>query len=118
MADASKIKLKVKKEVLAEGKDNKELLYNFLSEFIYIKDVDGILFKKFEVKIFKGSKGKNKAKNKKNLMALSLLAKCAGDTLEGIGRQNLLNDVKAITMHMFEIKKEKGKWAATVVVDI
>ena len=32
--------------------------------------------------------------------------------------QHLENDIKAITMHMFEVKKEKDNWKATVVVDI
>jgi len=30
----------------------------------------------------------------------------------------LENDIKAVTMHMFEVKKEKNSWKATVVVDI
>ncbi len=103
MADLGKIKGAVKKGIAVEGKNDDELLYNFLSELVYIKDVDGLLFKKFNVK-FSGS--------------AKMEAQCFGDTLDNIGRENLNNDVKAITMYLFGIKKENGKYVATVVVDI
>ncbi len=103
MADLGRIKGAVKKKVVVGGKNDDELLYNFLSELVYIKDVDGLLFRKFIVK-FVGSR--------------KLEAECAGDTLENIGRENLNNDVKAITMYLFGIKKENGEFTATVVVDI
>src|SRR3989338_307156 len=40
-----------------------------------------------------------------------------GDTINP-KRQQLENDIKAVTMHMFEVKKEKNMWKAVVVVDI
>ena len=106
MADTAKMAEKARKKIAVEGKDVKELLYSFLEELVYIKDVEGLLFRKFSVKISREKAG------------LRLLADCAGDTLVNIGRENLRNDVKAITMHMFEVKQENGGWAATVVVDI
>jgi len=102
MASPEKIGTTQKRKISVEGKDDKGLLYSILEELVYIKDVDGLLFKKFKIKINGGK----------------LSAECAGDTLENIGRENLLNDVKAITMHLFEIKSGKGKWSATVVADI
>ena len=102
MASPEKIGTTQKRKISVEGKDDKGLLYSILEELVYIKDVDGLLFKKFKIKINGGK----------------LSAECAGDTLGNIGRENLLNDVKAITMHMFEIKSGKGKWSATVVADI
>ena len=102
MADVGKIPAKEKKVVSVEGKTDKELLYNFLEELVYIKDVDGLLFGKFSVKFSNGS----------------LDAQCSGATIEQIGRKYMDKDVKAITMHMFEVKEENGKWVATVVVDI
>ncbi|VVC00469.1 Protein archease [uncultured archaeon] len=112
MANAAKIKAKVHRVIEVDGKGDKELLYNFLEELVYLKDTEGVLFRKFKVRI---SQGKNK---KDGAREMSLSAECAGDSLKAIGRENLLNDVKAITMHMFEVRREKGKWGATVVVDI
>ncbi len=102
MADTAKIHLREKKEISAEGKTSEELLYNFLSELVYVKDVDSLIFRKFEVKISDGK----------------VAAKCLGDSLEKIGAGNLRNDIKAITMHLFKIEKKKDAWKATVVVDI
>lgn len=116
MADTGKISGKVKKKITVGGKNDDELLYNFLSELVYIKDVEGLLFKKFRI-----SFGKADGEDKKKRAAsgtISMSAECTGDSLESIGRGNLNNDVKAITMYKFGVKKEKGKWVATVVVDI
>jgi SHS2 domain-containing protein len=33
-------------------------------------------------------------------------------------RHRLRNDAKAVTMHMFGVKREGGLWKATVVLDI
>jgi len=102
MADLSKMGNEVKRKILIEGKDDAEILYNFLDELIYIKDVDGQLFNEFRCKLYTGK----------------MAVECAGDTLKSIGRQNLLNDVKAITMHLFKIEKDANGLKAMVVVDI
>ncbi|MBI4210564.1 MAG: archease [Candidatus Diapherotrites archaeon] len=102
MADTRKMGAQEKRKISIAGKDDNELLYSFLSELVYIKDVDGLLFKDFKISLAEGG----------------LDAECGGDKLESIGRENLNNDVKAITMYLFGIKKGKGKFAATVVVDI
>ncbi len=102
MVKIAKIPLTKKKKIIVEGTGDKELLYNFLEEIVYIKDVEGLLFGKFSVKFSHGE----------------LEAECIGSPIGKIGRGNLDKDVKAITMHMFEIKKEKENWVATVVVDI
>ena len=33
-------------------------------------------------------------------------------------KHEMLVDVKAVTMHMFEVKKEKNIWKARVVLDV
>ena len=47
----------------------------------------------------------------------SLHATCSGDTLD-LKRQNSKVDAKAITLHQFSVKQEKGIWKARVIVDI
>lgn len=108
MADTSKINAKTVKELPVEGADEEKLLYNFLEELVYIKDVDGLLFRKFSVK----------TRKQKNNKGIFMKAMCSGDTLDSIGRENLRNDVKAITMHMFKIIKTGKSWKATIVADI
>ena len=93
---------KVEFEMENEKLDN--LLYDFLSEILYLKDAKYMVFKKIKVKIEEGSINK-------------LKAILEGDRINP-EVQHLENDIKAVTMHMFELKKDKGRWRATVVVDI
>jgi SHS2 domain-containing protein len=79
------------------------LLYNFLTELIVLKDVDSLLFRDFQVRV--DPKG------------TSLRAAMKGEPISR-ERHRLRNDVKAVTMHMFGIKKSRGGWSTTVVLDI
>lgn len=104
MVNIKEIKLKIKKEINLKSEKIDNLLYDFLSELIYIKDTDGLLFSKYKISIKEGKK-------------FELKAICTGDIIRR-DEQELRNDVKAVTMHMFEIKKEKKRYKATIVVDI
>lgn len=97
------VKSKIKKEIALKSDKIDTLLYDFLSEIIFIKDTDGLLFSKYHVKI--------------DEKKISLKAICQGEQIDR-QRHELRNDVKAVTMHLFEIKKNKGKYTATIVVDI
>jgi SHS2 domain-containing protein len=35
-----------------------------------------------------------------------------------LNKHELLVDVKAVTMHLFEVKKLNGEWFARVIVDV
>jgi SHS2 domain-containing protein len=80
------------------------LLYDFLTELIVIKDVDSLLFKDFKVSIAAGKEHR-------------LTCEMRGEEIDR-ERHALRNDVKAVTMHMFEVKKKGARWEATVVLDI
>lgn len=98
-------KQKIEFELENEKIDN--LLYDFLSEILFLKDSKYMVFKKVKLTI---------SENKKN-KKYQLKAILEGDTINP-QKQQLENDIKAVTMHMFELKKEKNQWKATVVVDI
>lgn len=93
------------KEIVQESDDVEKLLFDFLQEIIFFKDVDLVLFSMYEIKIWE--------KNKK--FFLKCIAK--GEKLD-MNKHDLLVDVKAVTMHRFEVVKEKSGWNATVVLDI
>ena len=95
-------KKKVEFELENENIDN--LLYDFLSEILFLKDAKYMVFK--NVKVF--------IKENKEYQLKAILE---GDTINP-QKQQLENDIKAVTMHMFEVKKEKNGYKATVVVDI
>ena len=102
MVDRRSIRPKLKKEVRVTADDKDRLLYDFLTELIILKDVDSLLFKEFDVSI-DGEK--------------SLVCTMKGETIDR-ARHKLRNDVKAVTMHLFGVKKAKKGLKATVVLDI
>ena len=86
MCDASSVKPLTIKKVECEANDLEQLLVDFLSELLFICDVDDMLFSKFEVKIT-GTK---------------LEAKAYGEKMDS-ARHHLKTDIKAITYHMLEV---------------
>ena len=106
-ANIKTIEAKKKLEIKLENEKIENLLYDFLSEILFLKDSKYMVFRNVKVKL---------SENKKN-KKFELKSILEGDTINP-QKQKLENDIKAVTMHMFEVKKEKNNWKATVVVDI
>ena len=104
-ADLKTVDAMQKFEFELENEKVDNLLYDFLSEILFLKDSKYVVFRKSKVVINEGNK------------KFMLNAVLEGDTINP-QKQHLENDIKAITMHMFELKKEKNGYKATVVVDI
>jgi|TARA_Y100000031_G_scaffold64158_1_gene71995 SHS2 domain-containing protein len=99
IVDTKTVKQKILKTIKIEEEDLEHMLFSFLSEIVYLKDAESLIFSKFEVQI-----DKNK-----------LTAKMFGSKINN--DMDFVNDVKAVTMHMLKIEKKK-KYFATVVLDI
>jgi len=95
------IEPKVKVEFEVQGKDEKELLYNFLDKLLFYKDTENLFFSKFKVKI---------EKNK-------LHATCFGESFDPSKHTSDI-EVKAVTYHDLVIKKEDNNFIVKVLVDI
>ncbi|MBI2578954.1 MAG: archease [Candidatus Aenigmarchaeota archaeon] len=100
--DLKKVKPKVTKTIKLRSDSLESLLFNFLQEIVFLKDAKQLLLSRFSVKI-----------DEKNLV---LTAKVSGEKLD-MEKHELLVDVKAVTYHNFELKKEK-KWIARVILDV
>ena len=98
------VKPKIKETIKFKNIKIEQLLYDFLSELVYTKDVNQLLFVKYNMKIKQGKK-------------FELTCDCIGDKIN-MNTQELIADVKAITMHMFKIEKTKNGFKATFVPDI
>lgn len=105
--DLKSVKPKIKKTIKVKAKDIEKLLFNFLQEFVYWKDKDLLLFSKIKADI---------REPKKAGQEYSLAAKLSGDKID-IKKHDMLVDVKAVTWHLFSVKKGK-KWTCQVVLDI
>ena len=103
MVDIKGIRPRIKKTVRLVESSVERLFYNWLEELVFVKDAELLLFSKFDVKIREEGK-------------YHLEAVMHGEKLKKRHEQKI--DVKAITLHMFEIKKKGSLWYARVVVDI
>jgi len=104
-ADLKKISKKEKKTINLESNKIEDLLFDFLSEILFLKDTYSIVFKKSKVTI----------KEKQN--KFSLKAELDGENIDR-NKHGLRNDIKAITLHMFKVEKTKTGYKALVIVDV
>ncbi len=96
-----------KKEVTINGENQsvESLLFDFLDDLLFHKDSDGLIFSKFVAKV----------EEKGGIFRLRCQA--FGEEFDADKHEQLV-DAKAITMHMFEVKKTEEGWRAKVLVDI
>jgi SHS2 domain-containing protein len=80
------------------------LLFNFLQELIFYKDAQLLLFSKFDIKITQGKKYR-------------LKARAYGEKLN-MKKQELLVDVKAVSLHNFRVEETKEGWKSDVILDV
>ncbi len=105
MVEVKKVAPKKKAVIKLENKNIDYLLFDFLNELLIYKDAKQLMFSKFEVKI----------EEKKGIYCLNCSA--YGEKLD-VKKHEAKVDIKAITMHMFEVKKTPSGWKAQVLVDI
>lgn len=94
-----------KRKIALESKKIEGLLYDFLSEIVYLKDRDSLVFRESDLEIIQSND------------KYHLTATIYGDTINA-EEQTLGADVKAITLHMFKIEKTSAGYKSTVVLDI
>ncbi len=107
MVDISKVDKKIIKTIQLKNNDLYSLLYDFLTELLIIVDSENIVFSDFDIKITK----------KEN--EYYLIAKCYGEPLNK-NKHEIKEEVKAITYHKMEIKKENKEdgYIIKVIVDL
>jgi len=105
MVDVKKVKPVKKVLIKHKNKNIEYLLFDFLCDLNYYKDTKQLMLSKFEMEI-KQIKGEYR-----------LVCRAYGDKLD-VNKHNPKVDIKAITLHMFEVKQTKNGWFAQVLVDI
>ena len=81
------------------------LLFDFLNEFVYLKDAKGLLMRAGTIRVGPNDPG------------FGLSGELYGEKLDPL-RHPLRGDVKAVTLHRFDLKRTDDGWEATVVLDI
>ena len=85
-----------------ESENRKALLYDFLDELIYLRDVKDMVFSRFDVRIEESEKG------------LSLECEAEGRKIGGMPG----HDVKAVTYSQMEVEEKDGSFMVQVVLDV
>lgn len=99
------IKPKQHRPIVLENEALDMLLFNFLQEFIYYKDSERLLLRPLTIKI--------KEKGGQHY----LQAEACGEILDP-QRHKQGVDVKAVTLHRFNLEQDDKDWIANVILDI
>jgi len=102
ITDLKKVRCRIEKKVVIEGESLERLMVDWLSELLYLHDVENLLFKEFKIE----SVGKG-----------GLKATARGEPFEE-GVHAIKTEVKAVTYHQIEVRQEKGRWRAQVIFDL
>lgn len=104
MADLKTVKPETIKAFSKENEKLDALLYDVLDELVFLKDTDSIIFCKFKIDVKEGRPNKAEVTAK-------------GQKIDQ-AKMDLRNDVKAVTYHLFELKKSKAGYSAKVLLDV
>jgi SHS2 domain-containing protein len=102
ITDLKKVRRRVEKRIEVKGEDLERLMVDWLSELLYLHDVENLLFKGFKVE----SVGEG-----------GLKARVKGEPFQE-GVHVIKTGVKAVTYHQIEVRKENGRWKAQIIFDL
>jgi SHS2 domain-containing protein len=104
MVDPSTVRPAVEKDVELSGDALDLLLYDWLSELLYIFDVDRLVFGKFEAHVTEEGG------------AYRLKARAMGESLDR--HPEIFLNIKAVTFHDLRFEKRNNIYEAQVLLDI
>ena len=104
--DTDKVSEGVEREISLKSPDLESLLVDWLSELLYIFEVDEIVFKKFQGENITEEEGE-----------YSITAQAMGEKYYPESHP-FETEIKAVTYNQLEITKNADGWKAQIVVDI
>lgn len=84
-----------------------DLLFDWLSEMVYCKDAEGVVFSQATATVAQDPSRR----------CWRLHGELVGEPIDPAA-QELRSDVKAVTKHLYEVRESGGQWKARVVLDI
>jgi len=84
-----------------------DLLFDWLSEMVYLKDAEGVVFSEVTASVVYDPSSP----------CWQLHGELMGEAIDS-ARHELRSDVKAVTKHLYEVHESAGQWKARVVLDI
>jgi len=102
ITDLRKVRRRTERRINLGGESLDRLMVDWLSELLYLHDVENLLFKGFDVE----SVGED-----------GLRAIVKGEPFQE-GVHVIKTEVKAVTYHQIEVRQENGRWRAQVIFDL
>jgi SHS2 domain-containing protein len=102
ITDLSAVKTRVNKRILLAGESLERLMVDWLSELLYLHEVEYLLFKEFAVE----SIGEN-----------GLKGVVKGEPFQE-GVHVIKTEIKAVTYHQIKVEKVKEGWKAQIIFDL
>ena len=102
ITDLRTVKPRIEKRVELTGRSLERLMVDWLSELLYLHDVEHLLFREFRVESV-GEEG--------------LKAVAKGEPFQD-GVHRIKTGVKAVTYHQIRVEKRNGGWRARVIFDL
>jgi SHS2 domain-containing protein len=103
--DLGSIRLQAYRHFRIENETLDMLLFDLLQELIYHKDAEQLLLRVRKINIAQREN------------AWHAEVEAAGEPIDP-ARHDLIVDVKAITLHRFQVQQTSQGWTATVIVDV
>jgi len=102
ITDLRKVRRRTERRIEIQGETLERLMVDWLTELLYLHDVENLLFKKFKVE----SVGED-----------GLRAVVKGEPFQE-GIHVIKTEVKAVTYHQIEVRKKNGDWKAQIIFDL
>lgn len=107
LADPTTVSTTWHRTIDQEDEELGDLLFDWLSEMVYLKDAEGVVFNRVTAAVHHDPARR----------CWHLHGEFVGETIDP-KRHVLRSDVKAVTKHQYEIHEGGGEWKARVVLDI
>lgn len=102
VTDLRKVRSRTERRIEIRGEILERLMVDWLTELLYLHDVENLLFKKFKVE---------------SIGEAGLKAMVKGEPFQE-GVHVIKTEVKAVTYHRIEVRKENGGWRAQIIFDL
>ena len=102
LTDLRKVRPRVERKVEIGAESLERMMVDWLSELLYLHDVENLLFKTFRVETI----GKN-----------GLKARVTGEVFQE-GVHVIKTGIKAVTYHQIRVARENGRWRARIIFDL
>ena len=102
ITDLKKVRRRIERRIHIDGESLDRLMVDWLSELLYLHDVESLLFKRFKIESV-GEEG--------------LRAVVKGERFQE-GVHVIKTEVKAVTYHQIGVQQKDGRWRAQIIFDL